>query len=107
MGFEDLIDPVNRAVGDTLGIPGVWTPKGSGLPVSVRAVFRREHRVFDPETGANVATTQSSAWIRTADLPREALENDRFAIAGLEFLIAAIEPDGQGGVVLVLELEPE
>jgi hypothetical protein len=102
MGFEELAQGVNRQVSSILGIPATWT-RQSGPPVSLPAIFRREHRVFDPETGAPVATTQSSAWVNVADLGGEPAEDDRFSIAGLEFVIAGLEPDGQGGMLLVLQ----
>jgi hypothetical protein len=103
VSWEEATDGVNRAVASTLGVAATWTPNGSGSPVALSAVFRREHRSFDPESGAHVATTYSSAWIRSADLPRVPIENDRLSIAGLDFLVAAIEPDGQGGMLLVLD----
>ncbi len=103
MGFEDLQDPVNRAVAQNLGTPATWTPKGSGSPVSLRAKFNRRHVVFDVNAGVNVTTSSSSAWIRIADLPREPIEDDGFDVDGLSFVIVGFEPDGQGGALLVLE----
>lgn len=107
MVFEDLTDPVNELVAEVLGIPATWTPRATGSPVSLQAVFRREHRMFDADTGALIASTSSSAWVKASDLPREPLEDDRFEIAGLSFVVASIEPDGQGGILLVLQRAPE
>lgn len=104
MGFEDLIGPVNRAAASTLGVPATWTPVGSGSPAALRAVFRERHETFDPEVGANVATTFSAAWVHLADLPRLPLEDDGLAIMGKSFLVVGLEPDGQGGAWLVLQL---
>lgn len=106
MGFEDLTDPVNRAVSATLGIPATWTPKGGGSPVDLRAVFRRTHTIFD-ELGTPVETRMSSAHVRALDLTRLPIEDDGFEIDGRAYLISAIEPDGQGGITLVLVKAPD
>lgn len=106
MGFEDLRDVVNRACTASLGIPATWTPRGSGPPVPLRAIFRRQHRIFDPETGAMVAATETSAWVRLADLTREPLEDDLFTADGLDFVVASFEPDGEGGGTMVLQRAP-
>lgn len=106
MGWEKLTDPVNRAVSASLGVPATWTPKGSGSPVAIRAVFRRNRQEFDAESGCVVETTSSAAMIRADDLPRAPEEEDGFTIQGLEFLVAGTRPDGQGGILLILERKP-
>jgi hypothetical protein len=110
MGFEELADQVNRSVSSALGIAAVWTPKGGdvSLPfgVPLQAIFRREHRTFDPDTGAMISTAQSAAWIRLADLPRLPIEDDGLELDGRRYVVAALEPDGQGGAWLVLQLAP-
>lgn len=113
MAFEDELEIANRAVADSLGIPATWTPKGSGSPVDVLAVFHRNHRVFSPDSDVMVQSTVTTLWVVLSDLPREPEEDDRItidadaalklALSGRYFRVASHEPDGVGGTMLVLQ----
>lgn len=106
MAFTDLLTVADRAVREVLGSSVVYTP-GVGAAVTVRAVFDAAFvRVDLGQPG--VASVSPAVFLRLADLPSNP-ETDtacRVTAEGVTYLAHTVEPDGLGGVRLLLSRTP-
>lgn len=57
------------------------------------------------DDGADILNARASLQVRSADVPASAGAGDAVAIAGTDYLVKSIEPDGTGMSVVLLEEE--
>lgn len=107
MGFDDLMSQVDRAVlGSKLGDPVTYTP-GVGAPVTVNGCFDRLYeRVAGDASYAGVSSFGPAVFLRLADLPSDPVVDASVTVTirGVVYKPRQVEPDGQGGVLLMLHL---
>lgn len=104
MGFADLLTMIDRPVRGNLGGPVTYSPAVGG-PVVVQGIFDQQYQRIDLGT-AGVSSTGPAVFLTLADLPSSP-ETDTAAtvtIAGRVYLAHEVQPDGLGGVVLLLHL---
>lgn len=98
----DLASLVQSATRDAFGSSVVYTRTG-GTSVSLRAVF---DRVFEETQigGGMVGTANRRATldVKLSDLSFYPASGDSVSVDGLSYTVEALEPDGQGGILLVL-----
>ncbi len=100
--FEDLLLTADRAVGDRLGRDVLYTPE-VGAPVTVRGVFDAAYLTATPgEPG--VATARPALFLDVVDLGVDPVrDNPTITIAGVNYEVREVQPDGAGvGVLLLL-----
>lgn len=104
MGFADLLATVDRATRRVLGGVATYTP-GVGAPVVVDGIFDANYtRVDVGEAGA--ASVGPALFLRLEDLPSDP-ETDAGAtvtINSVTYRIHEVQPDGLGGVHLLMHL---
>lgn len=88
-----------------LGGPVTYTP-GAGAAVDVRGIF--DALYVNVEAGeAGVSSCGPAVFLRLVDLPSDPRTDPaaRVTVAGVAYRPHTIEPDGQGGVRLLLHLD--
>jgi hypothetical protein len=107
MAFRDTLAAVDAAVGGQLGEPIVYTP-GVGSPVTVQGIHDRGYLVADGSGlgDAGVMTSRPAVSLMRADLPSDPKTDTaaRLTIRAEVFKVWKVENDGQGRLVLVLQL---
>ncbi len=105
MDFTAHIQRVDAVVtGAPLGGPVTYT-SGVGVAVNVRGVFDALYVKVDAgNTG--VSSSGPAMFLRLADLPSDPSDDvaARVTVAGTEYKIREAEPDGLGGVRLLLQV---
>lgn len=85
------------------GVAASWTPAG-GEAVSLMGLF---DNATAPRTrfaeDLPVETTEATLTVRAIDLPTGAARGDAVSLAGVDYLVKAIEPDGTGLASVSLE----
>lgn len=105
-GFADLLGIADRAVREILGSSVSYAP-GTGAPVSVLGVFDAAYQRVDLGS-SGVSSVGPAVFLRLEDLPTNP-ETDaacRVTVAGVTYLAHTVEPDGLGGVRLLLTRTP-
>lgn len=104
MGFAELLAAVDRTARRQLGCPVVYTP-GAGSPVTVNGIFDRTY-VRDDLGTPGVATSGPAVFLTIADLTSNPITDAAatVTIAGLTYTCHEPQPDGMGGVILLLHL---
>lgn len=104
MGFSDLLAVADRAVQDHLGgvvsyKPG-W-PKGPA--VEVKGVFHDSYQRIDL-AGIAAQGSGPAVFVRLSDLPSDPNKDEKAAVTarGVEYLVREVQPDGEGGAMLLL-----
>lgn len=102
MGFTDLLAQADRIALDVLGGPVVFTP-GVGSPVTVQGIFDASYRKLDLGQ-PGVSTAGPAVFLELADLPSNPVTDlsATVTISGTTYTIHEVQPDGLGGVVLLL-----
>lgn len=59
----------------------------------------------DPDTGIMVSSSDPNIGVRLADFDRAPKKGDTIIRRGVYYFIRALEPDGEGGATLVLEVK--
>lgn len=106
MAFADLLTVADRAVRGILGGAVVYAP-GTGAAVTVQGVFDAAYvRVDLGQSG--VSSVGPAVFLRLEDLPSspDADSACRVTVAGVTYLAHTVEPDGLGGVRLLLTRDP-
>lgn len=106
MAFADLLTVADRAVRGILGGAVVYAP-GTGAPVTVQGVFDAAYLRVDLGS-AGVSSVGPAVFLRLEDLSSNP-ETDsacRVTVAGVTYLAHTVEPDGLGGVRLLLTRTP-
>ena len=93
----------NLAARETFGVPVVYTSQG--LPAAtLAAVFDRAATIITTDGEVEVTATQPILDLRLADLSVAPKQGDTLNVDGDDWLVAKVEPDGQGGAKLWLKL---
>lgn len=103
MRFASLLASVDRSVLDVLGETVTYTP-GEGDAVEVTGIFDAVYTRVDAGQ-AGVSTSGPSVWLLLADLPTGAADDEdaTVTVAAVEYAIKESEPDGKGGLRLLLK----
>ena len=102
--FDKLaLTPVIRVFGK----PATYTPPDATEPLDLpdlKAVFEEAHEFVELGSGEPVSTTKPAALVRLADFPADNQpERDGvLTVAGNDYTIIDIQPDGEGGALLPL-----
>lgn len=102
MGFTDLVERADVAVRAHLGGDITYTPS-VGAPVQVRGVFDAAYvRVDLGQIG--VSSSGPAVFLKRADLPSDPSDDAgaRVTVKGVVYSIHEVQPDGEGGGVLLL-----
>ena len=93
----------DRAVLQHLGGPVLYAPRG-GDAVEVRGIFDRSYvRVDAGEPG--ISSRGPAVFLLLADLPSDPeTDEPTITVAGVSYRVTEAEPDGQGGVRLLLHV---
>lgn len=100
-GWDDLAAMVGSAARDAFATTVLYRPEG-GAPIAIAAIFHAEHAEAGLAGGVPVATTAPVLDVLLADLPVEPEEGDTLTIAGSDYRVVDIRPDGMGGAKLLL-----
>jgi hypothetical protein len=104
VGFTDLLENADRAVRQVLGSAITYTP-GVGSPVTVQGVFDAAYVRADAGQ-AGVSTASPAVFLRLSELPTDPREDSpTVTVGGVDYSVHEVEPDGLGGVRLLLHLE--
>lgn len=104
MGFTDLMAVADRSVRQTLGGSVTYTP-GAGVAVVVDGIFTAPHTQIDAgEQGNGVSTVAPTVFLTLADLPSDPKTDTegRVTVDGVAYSWHDVQPDGMGGVLLIL-----
>jgi hypothetical protein len=102
MSFADLVERADRAAQDHLGGVTVTYAPAVGAAVEVVGIFDEVYRLLDPGE-AGVEQVTPAVFFRLDDLPVHPDEDEpELTIEGLTYQIRERQPDGQGGIRLLL-----
>ena len=102
MGFADLVAAGDRVVRNVLGDAITYSPS-VGAAVAVQGVFDSQYVKVDLGQ-PGVSSVSPAAFLRREDLPSD-VETDTAAtvtFAGVVYTVHEVQPDGMGGVILLL-----
>lgn len=109
MAWKDLAARVLRAGVRTFDAGDVtYKPPGGSVAYSVQGVFDGPHEQVDLDTGVPLDSTAPMLGIRLDEFVEkvgvEPEQNGAVTIGTDRYEVRSVEPDGQGGADLVLEL---
>lgn len=76
-----------------------------GSTQDLRGVWDDTYLVVNPEDGVAVMSSDPQVGFRESDFKTKPQKGDVLQRRGKRYFVRAIEPDGQGGVTLILEKE--
>ena len=95
--WSKALKTVRTALGESV------TYKGTGLlSEEIRAVFSDTGLMLDLSNFNKVADQEPQLLVRLDDLSQEISQDDIFEIRGIEFYVAYLEKDGEGGAKVML-----
>ena len=106
MGWESK---VNRLLGHATSGPFFGQPfthrPASGPDQAFAGVWSDAYMTADPDTGVQVMSSEPNVGVRLADFAVAPVKNAIIIknATGVQYRIRAVEPDGEGGALLVLE----
>lgn len=104
MAFADLVADVDRAAQAHLGGVTVTYQPAVGAPVDVQGMFDERHVLLDAEEGG-LETVTPAVFLRLADLPEDPeVDNPTITVGGTAYRVRERQPDGQGGIRLLLHV---
>lgn len=104
MGFADLMETVDRAVLDSrLGDEITYTP-GVGAAVDVAGCFDSLYVRVEAGGQAGISSSGPAVFLRLDDLPSDPVTDTDATVTvdGVTYSQHEAQPDGLGGVVLLL-----
>lgn len=106
MGFADLVTAVDRVAQALLGGVAVTYAPEVGDPVEVTGLFDERYVLRSPGR-AEAEAIAPSVFLRLEDLPTDPADDDpTLVIGGTSYQVIERQPDGQGGIRLILQLAP-
>lgn len=103
MSFGDLQRTMDRAVLEHLGGPVTYT-SAEGDTVEVIGIFDRSYVRLDAGE-AGVSSTGPALFVRLEDLPADPeTDNPTIMVDGTKYRVREVEPDGRGGVRLLMHV---
>jgi len=100
MSFRQDAIELTEDIVDALGEPARYQGN-DGLVKTINVVFEREY--FDPELGAGLSGSQSLMTVKKSDGPF--IEGEILVLEDTEYRIVQMEPDEDGQVRLILEID--
>lgn len=99
----DLADAAILAARNEFGSTVVYTPAAGGGPYTLTAILDRPYQstVISPAE-VELAGRGPVLDLRLADLAVEPLQGDALTVDGGSYTVEEVEPDGRGGVKLLL-----
>lgn len=88
----------------TFGIEVTHRPAAGGAQ-TLFGVWSDTYESVSPEDGIAVMSSDPNIGFRLSDLTLEPEKGDIIVKANVRYIVRAVEPDGEGGVTLVLEKE--
>ena len=104
MSWPAFADLVNVATRDTFGEPATYAPQGGAAPVSLTAVFEENALVVSTELGVLIRSGRPGIGVVLADIPVPPRRGDQVTIRSTAYKVQDVDPDGQGGAKLLLNL---
>lgn len=103
MAFADLVAAADRAAQEHLGgVTVLYQPEGEDA-VEVPAMFDERHVIVQGGAHAGVEQVGPALFVRLEDLPVHPDEDEPLITIGeREYRVRERQPDGQGGVRLLL-----
>lgn len=96
--WEELTAKQAHRLVDKFGRWFVWTPDG-GTATNVKGIL--DHNYLDETGGIGIQTHSATMLVDAADVPNIDT-GDAITDGGTNYLISALEPDGEGTITLVL-----
>ena len=69
---------------------------------SIQAIFDRTYIGIDPDTGAEVSSTNPVLFVQLSQMTKKPTPDDSFTVDGENFEIIDSDEDGQGGATIFL-----
>jgi hypothetical protein len=102
VAWADRSDLVLRSVRDIFGQPATVSLAGE-VPAAVTVVFDAAYQLVALVAGVEATSTAPVALMRDSDLARAPRPDDKLFVAGLNWTVVEVQPDGQGGSLCRLE----
>lgn len=96
--WEELTAKLAHRLVDKFGRWFVWTPQG-GAATQIKGIL--DHNYLDTTGGIGIQTFHASLTVDAADVPGIDT-GDALADGGTNYIISALEPDGEGAIDLIL-----
>lgn len=109
MDWDAAVGAVLDACQESFGYSVEYSHNGSA-PISIIGIYDAAHVSVDPDTGAAITSEDPILGISAADLPGKPTKSDTLTITRTNgeylgsFQVIDSEPDGQGGINLVLKI---
>ena len=102
MAWPDLADSVLTATQDVFGEAAIHTTALGVSTAIEKAIFEEDATVISPELGVPVRSGQPGIAVRLADIPTVPVRGDVVTVRSVEFTVADVVKDGQGGATVLL-----
>jgi hypothetical protein len=100
--FTDITAAADRDVRDHLGEPVIYRP-AAGAPVPVTGIFDEQYVLEQGSSEMAVEGRHPAVFLLLADLPTDPeLDTPTITIRGIDYSRKYSQPDGVGGILLVL-----
>lgn len=104
--IPDLANLALTAVVRVMGDREPFTFYHRGQSATARGVYQNGHVGLDEETGIQVRSTQPVLLLRRDDLPFSLQQGDEVEARGALYKVRDPQPDGHGGLLLMLHRAP-
>lgn len=91
---------VGRTFTQALGETVIYTPAG-GDPVSLNGIFTQDYVAVGADGNLQSESVSPAVSLRSADVPLAA-QGDEARVAGVDYTVVEVHPDGFGMVTLIL-----
>lgn len=111
MGWDEATDSIlgatTRAFARRAAV--LYTPAGGGPQVDLtgRSIFTAAHAEEALEENEVVVNTvKATLDVKLRDIPVAPTEGDPISVGGVQYTLGTMEPDGEGGALLILDEVP-
>lgn len=104
MGWEDKVNRIlgHCTRGTAFGVPVIHAPI-NGNQQSLMGVWSNEYQVIDENQSIPVMSSNPTIGFRTIDFNNYPKIKDYIIKGDITYFVRSIEPDGEGGITLILE----
>lgn len=102
MGWREITSGIMDAAQANFGEAVSYVRVSDPTPVEVRGIFQAAHLATNPDTHADIHTTQPRIDFRQDDLGFEPAEGDEVIVAGVTYRVMESQFDGWARVRLFL-----
>jgi len=101
-------DKVNNVLGactspGAFGESVIHSPQSGGDDQILKGIWSDTYLSVEPETGIQIMSSEPNIGFRARDFLTDPKKNDIITRKTIDYYVRSIEPDGQGGVTLILE----